>query len=102
MNELCLWQWRYTDEFGKRRIFPCRLTGEGARHLRDAERVRRVAGDPQAHRTDQRLAALIRRGPDDAAKIIWKYLRRTLDHFHRTNEDRFKNVRGFIFRTASS
>jgi hypothetical protein len=34
-----LWQWLYVDQFGKRRIFPCRLTAEGAKHLRDVERV---------------------------------------------------------------
>jgi hypothetical protein len=39
MNELRLWQWRYADEFGKRRVFPCRLTEEAAKRLRDAERV---------------------------------------------------------------
>lgn len=36
---LHLWQWRYTDDFGKRRIFPCRLTDEDAKRLRNAERV---------------------------------------------------------------
>jgi hypothetical protein len=39
MGEVHLWQWRYTDQFGKRRIFPCRLTEEDAKHYRDAERV---------------------------------------------------------------
>jgi hypothetical protein len=34
-----LWQWRYTDDFGKRRVFPCRLSVEDAKHLRDAERI---------------------------------------------------------------
>jgi hypothetical protein len=29
---------RYTDEFGRRRVFPCRLT-EGAKHYKDAERI---------------------------------------------------------------
>jgi hypothetical protein len=38
-DELHLWQWRYTDEFGKRRVFPCRLSEEDARHLKDTERV---------------------------------------------------------------
>ena len=38
-GEIQLWQWRYTDDFGKRRVFPCRLTDEDAKHLRDAERV---------------------------------------------------------------
>jgi hypothetical protein len=39
MREVHLWQWRYTDEFGKRRVFPCRLTEEGAKRLKDAERI---------------------------------------------------------------
>jgi hypothetical protein len=34
-----LWQWRYTDDFGKRRVFPCRLSEEDAKHLKDAERI---------------------------------------------------------------
>jgi hypothetical protein len=34
-----LWEWRYTDEFGKRRTFPCKLSEEAAKHYRDAERV---------------------------------------------------------------
>jgi len=39
-GEIRLWQWRYTDEFGKRRVYPCRLTEEDAKQrLRDAERV---------------------------------------------------------------
>jgi hypothetical protein len=38
-DEIHLWQWRYTDEFGKRRVFPCRLTAEDAKRLKDAERV---------------------------------------------------------------
>jgi hypothetical protein len=38
-DELHLWQWPYTDQFGKRRVYPCRLTEEDAKHLRDAERV---------------------------------------------------------------
>ena len=40
--DLKLWQWRYTDQFGKRRVFPCRLTEQDALHLhklRDAERI---------------------------------------------------------------
>jgi hypothetical protein len=24
-DEIHLWRWEYTDDFGKRRIFPCRL-----------------------------------------------------------------------------
>jgi hypothetical protein len=32
-------QWHYTDDFGRRRIFPCRLIVEDAKRLRDAERV---------------------------------------------------------------
>ena len=39
MDELHLWQWRYTDQFGKRRVFPCRLSEVDAKHLRGAERV---------------------------------------------------------------
>lgn len=38
-DELYLWQWRYTDEFGKRRVVPCRLTAEDAKHLKNAARV---------------------------------------------------------------
>ena len=34
-----LWQWRYTDDFGKRRVFPCRLSEEDGRRLRDVERI---------------------------------------------------------------
>jgi hypothetical protein len=39
MDEIHLWQWRYTDQFGKRRIFPCRLSEEAAKRLRDAEKI---------------------------------------------------------------
>jgi hypothetical protein len=39
MDEVHIWQWRYTDDFGKRRVFPCRLTEEGAKRLKDAERI---------------------------------------------------------------
>jgi len=39
-GEIRLWRWRFTDEFGKRRVYPCRLTEEDAKQrLRDAERV---------------------------------------------------------------
>jgi hypothetical protein len=34
-----LWQWQCTDQFGKRRIFPCLLTAEQAKHYQDAERI---------------------------------------------------------------
>jgi hypothetical protein len=35
-----LWQWRYTDDLGKRRIFPCRLADhQGREAIADAERV---------------------------------------------------------------
>ena len=34
-----LWKWQYTDENGKRRIFPCRLTEEDAKRLEHAERL---------------------------------------------------------------
>ena len=37
--EIHLWQWRYTDDWGKRRIYPCRLAEENAKRLRDPERV---------------------------------------------------------------
>ena len=30
MDELQLWRWRYTDDFGRRRIFPCLLTEQDA------------------------------------------------------------------------
>jgi hypothetical protein len=33
MNELCLWQWRFTDEFGKRRVTSWRMTEATARQL---------------------------------------------------------------------
>jgi hypothetical protein len=39
MDEVHIWLWRYTDDFGKRRVFPCRLTEEGAKRLKDAERI---------------------------------------------------------------
>ena len=39
MEPVYLWEWRYTDDFGKRRIFPCRLTEEDARRLRNPEKV---------------------------------------------------------------
>lgn len=38
-KQIQLWQWRYTDDFGKRRIFPCRLSEADAKTLRDAEKV---------------------------------------------------------------
>jgi hypothetical protein len=38
-DEIHLGQWRYTDGFGKRRIFPCRLSVEDAKRLQGAERV---------------------------------------------------------------
>jgi hypothetical protein len=39
LDEIDLWEWRYTDDFGKRRIFPCWLSEEDAKRLRDAERI---------------------------------------------------------------
>jgi hypothetical protein len=49
-DELRLWKWRYVDQFGKRRIYPCRLSEEDANHLQGAER-----GEGSI---DQRLAAV--------------------------------------------
>jgi hypothetical protein len=40
MEELHLWRWRYTDDFGRRRIFPCLLTEQNAlASLRDPVKV---------------------------------------------------------------
>jgi hypothetical protein len=39
-QELQLWKWWYTDQFRKRRVFPCRLTAEDAKHYKDAERIK--------------------------------------------------------------
>ena len=43
MNELCLWLWRFTDEFGKRRVTSWRMTEatvrEYAHVYKDAEKV---------------------------------------------------------------
>jgi hypothetical protein len=33
MNELCLWQWRFTDEFGKRRVTSWRMTEHTVREF---------------------------------------------------------------------
>lgn len=52
---LHLWQWAYTDEFGKRRVFPCRLTEEDGKTLKNAERVE---GSLRGHG----LLAMSRRG----------------------------------------
>jgi hypothetical protein len=49
--------WRYVDQFGKRRIYPCKMTEEAAKRLR-GRADRRVARDPGADGLDQRLAAL--------------------------------------------
>ena len=39
-DELELWQWRYTDQFGKRRLYPCRLTeADALQRLKDAEKI---------------------------------------------------------------
>lgn len=39
-EEIQLWQWRYTDDFGKRRLYPCRLSDtEALARLRDPEKV---------------------------------------------------------------
>ena len=50
-DELHLWQWRYTDEFGKRRVFPCRLTEEAGKKLKDAERVEGTIEIPEPFHT---------------------------------------------------
>ena len=50
-DELHLWQWRYTDEFGKRRVFPCRLTEEAGKKLKDAERVEGIIEIPEPFHT---------------------------------------------------
>ena len=39
MDDIRLWQWRDTDQFGKRRIFPCRVNEVNGRQLKDAERI---------------------------------------------------------------
>jgi hypothetical protein len=39
MGEIHLWQWRYTDDFGKRRVRPSKLSFEDAKRWPDAERV---------------------------------------------------------------
>ena len=58
MDVIHLWQWRYTDQFGKRRIFPCLLSEENGRKLQDAERVRRLArGAPGQRRAHDQLSA---------------------------------------------
>ena len=52
MGTIELWQWRYTDDFGKRRIFPCPLSEEDAKRLKDPEKiegtleVRKPLGNP--------------------------------------------------------
>jgi hypothetical protein len=50
---LHLWRWLYTDQFGKRRLFPCLLSEENGRQLKDAERVEgsleAAAGPARAH-----------------------------------------------------
>ena len=46
MREVHLWQWRYTDEFEKRNVFPCRLTGRGREALKGRRAHRRDSGDP--------------------------------------------------------
>jgi hypothetical protein len=37
MNELCLWRWRFTDEFGKRRVTSWRMTENTVREYAPAE-----------------------------------------------------------------
>lgn len=50
-RELRLWQWLYTDEFGKRRVSRWRMTEETASKYRDAVKVegslevRKVTGE---------------------------------------------------------
>jgi len=40
MDELHLWQWIHTDDFGRRRRFPCRLTeADALAGLRDPVKV---------------------------------------------------------------
>jgi hypothetical protein len=39
MGGFKLWSWRYTDDFGKRRIFPCRLSEEDAKRHKNAQHV---------------------------------------------------------------
>jgi len=53
-----LWRWRFTDDFGRRRLYPCRLSEADASTLRDAEKV---AGSlevraPFGHTSDFRAA----------------------------------------------
>jgi hypothetical protein len=68
------WQWLHVDQFGKRRIFPagCRRGQALARGRAD----RRLARDPQVHRTDQRLAALtVAVRVDRCFESSWELLR---------------------------
>lgn len=40
MTELHLWRWHHTDDFGRRRIFPCLLTeADALARLRDPVKV---------------------------------------------------------------
>lgn len=34
-----LWFWMFTDDWGRRRRTPCRLTEEGAKPYKDAEKI---------------------------------------------------------------
>jgi hypothetical protein len=47
MGEIHLWQWRYTDDFGRRRIFPCKLTEEDAKHARTRAAAKWAENHPQ-------------------------------------------------------
>ena len=38
-DETHLYQWRYTDQFGKRRTYPCLLSEEEAARLTDPEKI---------------------------------------------------------------
>lgn len=55
-----LWQWLLTDDFGKRRVFRCRLTEEDAKHYKDAEKMegspefRKPLGSTSAWQTSPR------------------------------------------------
>jgi hypothetical protein len=39
MGAVHLWRWRYTDQFEKRKVYPCALSEENGRHLRDPEKI---------------------------------------------------------------
>ena len=66
-----LWTWLYTDELGKRRIYPGKLSEEDAKRLKDATRLEGTleVGQPPGSASEAGKKAAVE-GPADLLTVI--------------------------------